>query len=101
LRVLQDFPEDVNGGLWFDGNTGLHPLVVDVVDQLSGARLARGRFICRFCGCDGGDGGFIMKAVEVTAGGFEVLDPSVWLFIVILLCKARGKWSVYGLPFLF
>lgn len=92
LRVLQDVPEDLDGGFWLDGNPGLHPLVVDVADQLSGARPARGRFIGWFGGCDGGDGRFIMKAVEITPGGFKVLDPSLWLFtLLFFLCRRVGS----------
>ena len=37
------------------------------------------RVICRVLGGCGGDGGFIVEAVEITSGFLEILDPFLGL----------------------
>jgi len=52
---------------------------VDVADELAGAGAAGGGLIGRVGGRDGGDGGLVVEAVEITAGVLELADPAVWL----------------------
>jgi hypothetical protein len=57
----------------------LHALLVDVFDQFAWRSAGGGGFIGGIGRGDGGDGGFVVEAVEVTAGLFELVDPFVRL----------------------
>ena len=71
-------PQHVDGRARFYGDACLHALLVYIPNQLFwrclSVRLARGRI-----GSCGGDGGLVVKAVEVTARALEVFDPPLWL----------------------
>lgn len=71
----EDIPENVDGGIWFDSDAGLHTQVMDIACQFP--------WVC-FAGCFGvgggfgggrGDSSFVVEAVEIAAGLFEILDP--------------------------
>jgi hypothetical protein len=80
--AVQDVVEDIDGGTGLESNTGSEALVVDVLDEFLGASLlVRG---CR--GLFGGsraDSGFIVEAVEVTAGVLELLYPFLGLLALV------------------
>lgn len=48
---------------------------MNVLDQFPRTRLRRGSCVRRLGSSSGIDGGFIVKAVEVTAGFLKVFDP--------------------------
>lgn len=87
IRAVEDIPENINGGIGLDGDTGLHALLVDIFDQFA-RRCAGGGGFVGGIGCgDGGDGSFVVEAVKVTAGLLELVDPFVRLL--------NGWWLVW------
>lgn len=79
LRALDDVPQHVDGGVGLDGDTGLHALLVDIADQLAGAGAVGGCLVGGIGRGDGGDGCFVVEAVQVAAGLAELADPFVRL----------------------
>lgn len=86
VRRVENLPEHVDRRLRLDGYAGQHSLVVDVADELAGACLRVGSPRGRVGGC-GGDGGLIVKAVQIAAGVPELADP----FLGLLGWGERGK----------
>lgn len=78
VGVLENVPENVDGGLGLNGNAGEQALVVDELDQLLwvgfGVRHARGAVGGRRV-----DGRFVVEAVKVAAGRLELAHPSFGL----------------------
>jgi hypothetical protein len=79
LRIRQDVPQDIHLGIRLDRDPGLHAFLVDVADEFLRACRARSGLVLGRLGRHGGDGGFVVEAVEVAAGVFEFLDPSLRL----------------------
>lgn len=75
ILALQYLPQHIHRRFWLDGDARLQAGLVNVPDQLLRIRLAgRSRVSGVFCS-GRGDGGFVVKAIEVTSGGLELLDP--------------------------
>lgn len=53
---------------------------MDIADQVLGAGLGGCSVVGGTGSGGGGNGGFVVEAVEITAGVFEVLDPFVGLY---------------------
>lgn len=91
--AVEDLVQHVGRGGRLDGDAGQHALLVDVADQLARAGLE-----VRGClGALGGsrvDGGFVVEAVEVAAGGLEFLDPFFGLWVVVSWADGGGWWIV-------
>lgn len=79
--ILKDLPEYVDGGTRFNGDARLHAIIMDETDEFFGRGLRVGVARGRVRGCRV-DGGFVVEAIEVTAGFLEVLDPSLGLWLV-------------------
>lgn len=63
---------------------------MDVFDQLAGGGPVGGFFIGGICCCDGGNGCFVVEAVEIAASFLEFFYPFVRLdpeILVILFCE--------------
>lgn len=75
IGALQNIPEHIDRRVRLDRDTGLHALLVDILDQCTRTGGLRGALIGRFGRGDGGDGGLVVEAVQVTAGLLEFLDP--------------------------
>ena len=70
----QNIPEHIDRGIGFNGNAGLHALIVDKPKQFSWTcRLGCG--ISRVGTGDGVDGRFVVEAVEIASGFLEIPDP--------------------------
>lgn len=77
ILILQNLPQHVDRRVGLDGDAGQQPAVVDVPDQLLGARLAVRRLLGALGGA--GEGGLVVEAVQVAAGGLELLYPLLGL----------------------
>jgi hypothetical protein len=79
IGAIEDIPENINGSIGLDGDTGLHALLVDVLDQFARRSAGGGGFVGGIGRGDGGDGGFVVEAVEIAASLLELVDPFVRL----------------------
>ena len=80
LRIVHDIPENIDGGVGLDGYARQHFLFMHVVDHLFWAGLGLG-LIGRVLGGCGGDGGFVMEAIEVASSLLKVLYPFLGLSV--------------------
>lgn len=79
VLALDNIPEHVHGGVGLDRDTSLHTLLVDVLDQLLGARASSGFLIGGIGRGNGGDSSLVVEAVQIATGLLELTDPFVWL----------------------
>lgn len=85
MGAVEDVVQHIHWRPWLDGDAGQHVALVDVADELARARL-EGR---RLGGGLGGSGvgSLMVEAVEVAAGGLELLDPLFglggWLCVLV------------------
>jgi hypothetical protein len=63
---------------------------MNVADQFLGRGLRGGGVVGGIFGDGGGDGGFVVEAVEVAAGGFEFRDPFLGLSSVSIEYEKGG-----------
>jgi len=77
VGTFQNFPQNINGCVWLDGNTRQNPLLMDIPDQRLGVCLLVG-FLLRALG-RAGKGSFIVEAIKIGARVLEFLDPFLGL----------------------
>lgn len=97
VRALEHIIQNIHLRPGLYGDAGLHAALVDVADQLARARLEVGGLGGGLGG--GGEGGLVVEAVEVAAGGLEFLDPllGLWETLVVLFGKVEGsggRWEI-------
>lgn len=73
--TVEDIPENINGGIRLNCNTGLHTFLVDIFDQFTRTGTGSSGFIGRIGRGDGGDGSFIVEAIEIATGFLELVNP--------------------------
>jgi len=73
--TVEDIPENINRGIRLNCNTGLHTLLMDIFDQFTRTGTGSSSFISRIGRGDGGDGSFIMEAIEIATGFLELVNP--------------------------
>lgn len=76
--VVQDIPQHIDRCLGLNSDTGKHLLFMHIADHLLWAGLGIG-VIGRVLGGCGGDGGFIVEAVQIASRLLEVFDPLLGL----------------------